>query len=183
MWVSLHGIIWKELITWNSEFVKCLVQLKKPNYRMFQMSSDISWIVRVTNQSHNEHLWRWKLKVLLSISTKLALIDCSLVKTLFLNYISNMLSCFICRLSVLSHWLWIFPFVLAGISRFSGGCIYQFPLFKASDTVLSDSFDRSFRRYLTRKIGFEAVMRIRCSRYGKKRNLIWWCTVKAHSLC
>lgn len=53
---------------------------------------------------------------------------------------------------------------LSGISRFSGGCIYHFPLFKASDTVLSDSFERSFRRYLTRKIGFEAVMRIRCSR-------------------
>jgi len=147
------------------------------------MSSDISWIVRITNQSHNEHLWRCKLKVLLSAGTKLTLIDWSLVKTLFLNYIFNMLWCFMYRLCVLSHSLWIFPFVLAGISRFSGGCIYQFPLFKASDTVLSDSFDRSFRRYLTRKIGFEAVMRIRCSRYGKKRNLIWWYTVKAHSLC
>ncbi|KAJ9581283.1 hypothetical protein L9F63_023555 [Diploptera punctata] len=53
---------------------------------------------------------------------------------------------------------------LSGISRFSGGCIYHFPLFKASNTIMADSLERSFRRYLTRKIGFEAVMRIRCSR-------------------
>ncbi|XP_069684298.1 protein transport protein Sec24A isoform X2 [Periplaneta americana] len=53
---------------------------------------------------------------------------------------------------------------ISGISRFSGGCIYHFPLFKTSNTVLTDSLERTFRRYLTRKIGFEAVMRIRCSR-------------------
>ncbi|PSN38091.1 hypothetical protein C0J52_00838 [Blattella germanica] len=53
---------------------------------------------------------------------------------------------------------------LSGISRFSGGCIYHFPLFKASNIIHADSLERSFRRYLSRKIGFEAVMRIRCSR-------------------
>jgi protein transport protein SEC24 len=74
----------------------------------------------------------------------------------------------VCKLFSLNHSLLILSFILAGISRFSGGCIYHFPLFRASDTVLSDSFERSFRRYLTRKIGFEAVMRIRCSRYGSK---------------
>ncbi|XP_022902983.2 protein transport protein Sec24A [Onthophagus taurus] len=53
---------------------------------------------------------------------------------------------------------------ISGISRFSGGCIYHFPLFKASRIVQNDHFERSFRRYVTRKIGFEAVMRVRCTR-------------------
>lgn len=55
----------------------------------------------------------------------------------------------------------IFP---AGISKFSGGCIYHFPLFnvvKKQDCIM---FRKSFERYLTRKIGFEAVMRVRCTR-------------------
>nr|NVI77961.1 Sec24AB ortholog [Cucujiformia] len=53
---------------------------------------------------------------------------------------------------------------VAGVSKFSGGCVHHFPLFKAGRPVLSERFERTFRRYLTRKIGFEAVMRIRCSR-------------------
>nr|NVI77966.1 Sec24AB ortholog [Cucujiformia] len=53
---------------------------------------------------------------------------------------------------------------ISGISRFSGGCIHQFPLFKLNRPILHDGFNKSFRRYLTRKIGFEAVMRIRCTR-------------------
>lgn len=53
---------------------------------------------------------------------------------------------------------------ISGISRFSGGCIYHFPLFKAQHIVQNESLERSFRRYLTRKIGFEAVMRVRCTR-------------------
>lgn len=53
---------------------------------------------------------------------------------------------------------------ISGISRFSGGCIHHFPLFKASKTLQNEGFERSLRRYLTRKIGFEAVMRIRCTR-------------------
>ncbi|KAK3915556.1 Protein transport protein Sec24B [Frankliniella fusca] len=53
---------------------------------------------------------------------------------------------------------------LSGFSRFSGGCIYHFPLFQSSNIQLSDSFESALRRYLERKIGFEAVMRIRCSR-------------------
>ncbi|KAG5893368.1 hypothetical protein JTB14_000132 [Gonioctena quinquepunctata] len=53
---------------------------------------------------------------------------------------------------------------ISGISRFSGGCMHHFPLLKPSRTVLCENFSRSFRRYLTRKIGFEAVMRIRCTR-------------------
>ncbi|XP_047005169.1 protein transport protein Sec24A [Schistocerca americana] len=53
---------------------------------------------------------------------------------------------------------------ISGISRFSGGCIHHFPLFKASNVLQAEYFQRSLKRYLTRKIGFEAVMRIRCSR-------------------
>ncbi|KAF7281230.1 hypothetical protein GWI33_005020 [Rhynchophorus ferrugineus] len=53
---------------------------------------------------------------------------------------------------------------ISGISRFSGGCINHFPLFKINKLALVDSFQKSLRRYLTRKIGFEAVMRVRCTR-------------------
>lgn len=53
---------------------------------------------------------------------------------------------------------------LSGISRFSGGCMYHFPLFKASRISQAENLERCFRRYITRKIGFEAVMRIRCTR-------------------
>lgn len=53
---------------------------------------------------------------------------------------------------------------ISGISRFSGGCIHHFPLFKVTKTLDCESFERCFRRYLLRKIGFEAVMRIRCTR-------------------
>ncbi|KAF2903746.1 hypothetical protein ILUMI_02422 [Ignelater luminosus] len=53
---------------------------------------------------------------------------------------------------------------ISGISRFSGGCIHHFPLFKASRTPQATSLERTLKRYLTRKIGFEAVMRIRCTR-------------------
>nr|NVI78018.1 Sec24AB ortholog [Cucujiformia] len=53
---------------------------------------------------------------------------------------------------------------ISGISRFSGGCVHHFPLFKSSRKGQNESLSRCFRRYLTRKIGFEAVMRIRCTR-------------------
>ncbi|KAB7494601.1 Protein transport protein Sec24B [Armadillidium nasatum] len=54
---------------------------------------------------------------------------------------------------------------LSGMSKFSGGCIYHFPGFHSernSPSVLP--FRSCFIRYLTRKIGFEAVMRIRATR-------------------
>ncbi|XP_059616882.1 protein transport protein Sec24A [Phlebotomus argentipes] len=53
---------------------------------------------------------------------------------------------------------------LAGVSKFSGGCIHHFPLFSHGKVQQVESFKRSFERYLTRKIGFEAVMRVRCTR-------------------
>lgn len=48
--------------------------------------------------------------------------------------------------------------------KFSGGCIYHLPLFRGSKLQHAETLDKILRRYLTRKIGFEAVMRIRCTR-------------------
>lgn len=48
--------------------------------------------------------------------------------------------------------------------KFSGGCIYHLPLFRGSKPQHAETLDRILRRYITRKIGFEAVMRIRCTR-------------------
>lgn len=48
--------------------------------------------------------------------------------------------------------------------KFSGGCIFHLPLFRSSKLQHMESLERILRRYLTRKIGFEAVMRIRCTR-------------------
>ncbi|XP_033231319.1 protein transport protein Sec24A [Belonocnema kinseyi] len=53
---------------------------------------------------------------------------------------------------------------LSGMCKFSGGCIYHLPLFRSSKPQFGETLDRMLRRYLTRKIGFEAVMRIRCTR-------------------
>jgi protein transport protein SEC24 len=47
------------------------------------------------------------------------------------------------------------------VSRFSGGCVYRIGVGKLGGKALLES---CFLRYLTRKIGFEAVMRVRCSR-------------------
>ncbi|XP_050390937.1 protein transport protein Sec24A isoform X2 [Patella vulgata] len=51
------------------------------------------------------------------------------------------------------------------ISKYSAGCIYYYPSFHTiKNTALSDKYEADLRRYLTRKIGFESVMRIRCTR-------------------
>lgn len=50
------------------------------------------------------------------------------------------------------------------MSKFTGGCIYHLPLFRASKLQNAETLERLLRRYLTRKIGFEAVMRLRCTR-------------------
>eukprot|EP00058_Branchiostoma_floridae_P016436 XP_002601924.1 hypothetical protein BRAFLDRAFT_124593 [Branchiostoma floridae] len=58
---------------------------------------------------------------------------------------------------------------LSGVAKYSGGCTFYFPGFhpvRAPAQVTR--FERDLRRYLTRKIGFEAVMRIRCTR-GERR--------------
>lgn len=58
---------------------------------------------------------------------------------------------------------WNFSFT-AGISKFSGGTIQHFPLFNINKPQQVTEFQRVLTRYLTRKIGFESVMRVRCTR-------------------
>lgn len=54
---------------------------------------------------------------------------------------------------------------LTGISKFSGGQVQHFPGYHVvHNTPMAAKFEAALRRYLTRKIGFEAVMRIRCTR-------------------
>lgn len=42
--------------------------------------------------------------------------------------------------------------------------MYHIPLFRTNKPQHSETLEKMLRRYLTRKIGFEAVMRIRCTR-------------------
>ncbi|CAG5122017.1 unnamed protein product [Candidula unifasciata] len=54
---------------------------------------------------------------------------------------------------------------LSCISKYSAGSVYYYPSFHTvKNPGLVDKFDTDLRRYLTRKIGFESVMRIRCTR-------------------
>ncbi|XP_065366704.1 protein transport protein Sec24A isoform X2 [Calliphora vicina] len=53
---------------------------------------------------------------------------------------------------------------ISGISKHSGGCVHHFPLYQKTKPQLVDSLKHCLKRYLVRKIGFEAVMRIRCTR-------------------
>ncbi|XP_076459524.1 protein transport protein Sec24A-like isoform X2 [Babylonia areolata] len=51
------------------------------------------------------------------------------------------------------------------ISKYSSGCVQYYPSFHtARNPAMVDKFESDLRRYLTRKIGFESVMRIRCTR-------------------
>ncbi|KAI9561908.1 hypothetical protein GHT06_012870 [Daphnia sinensis] len=53
---------------------------------------------------------------------------------------------------------------LSCASKFSGGCMYHFPSFHYVHNLPQvERLEHSLRRYLTRKIGFESVMRIRCT--------------------
>ena len=53
---------------------------------------------------------------------------------------------------------------VACISKYSGGSINYFPGLNPNNHSECDRFESSLRRYFTRKIGFESVMRIRCTR-------------------
>ncbi|KAH9629200.1 hypothetical protein HF086_009590 [Spodoptera exigua] len=53
---------------------------------------------------------------------------------------------------------------LSGMSKFSAGTVYHIPLFRGSRPHQAETLNRMLTRYLTRKIGFEAVMRVRCTR-------------------
>ncbi|XP_053317480.1 protein transport protein Sec24B isoform X2 [Spea bombifrons] len=54
---------------------------------------------------------------------------------------------------------------LACVSKYSAGCMYYYPSFHHThNAVLAEKLKHDLDRYLTRKIGFEAVMRIRCTK-------------------
>uniref|UniRef100_A0A673NEA7 Protein transport protein Sec24B-like n=1 Tax=Sinocyclocheilus rhinocerous TaxID=307959 RepID=A0A673NEA7_9TELE len=54
---------------------------------------------------------------------------------------------------------------LACVSKYSAGSVFYYPSFHhVHNTVQSQKFQKDLQRYLTRKIGFEAVMRIRCTK-------------------
>ncbi|XP_063280720.1 protein transport protein Sec24B-like isoform X2 [Prinia subflava] len=54
---------------------------------------------------------------------------------------------------------------LACMSKYSAGCIYYYPSFHRShNPAQAKKLQKDLKRYLTRKIGFEAVMRIRCTK-------------------
>ncbi|XP_030046662.1 protein transport protein Sec24B isoform X2 [Microcaecilia unicolor] len=54
---------------------------------------------------------------------------------------------------------------LACMSKYSAGCIYYYPSFHhIHNPAEADKLQKDLKRYFTRKIGFEAVMRIRCTK-------------------
>ncbi|XP_051902355.1 protein transport protein Sec24A-like isoform X1 [Hippocampus zosterae] len=54
---------------------------------------------------------------------------------------------------------------LGCISRYSAGSVYYFPSYHHQHNPAQvERFQKDLKRYLTRKIGFEAVMRIRCTK-------------------
>ncbi|CAJ0928548.1 unnamed protein product, partial [Mesorhabditis belari] len=54
---------------------------------------------------------------------------------------------------------------LSEIGKFSSGSVFHFPNFNYyNETLQTKRFERIISRYLTRKLGLEAVLRIRCSR-------------------
>ncbi|XP_060936094.1 protein transport protein Sec24B isoform X2 [Limanda limanda] len=54
---------------------------------------------------------------------------------------------------------------LACISKYSAGSIFYYPSFHYTQNPAQlEKFQKDLERYLTRKIGFEAVMRIRCTK-------------------
>lgn len=59
----------------------------------------------------------------------------------------------------------IFSSFTACMSKYSAGCIYYYPSFHRShNPAQAEKLQKDLKRYLTRKIGFEAVMRIRCTK-------------------
>uniref|UniRef100_A0A2S2Q3L3 Protein transport protein Sec24A n=1 Tax=Sipha flava TaxID=143950 RepID=A0A2S2Q3L3_9HEMI len=53
---------------------------------------------------------------------------------------------------------------ISGISKYSAGCIHNFSQFDVKSPTLVTRFINCFDRYLSRKIGFEALLRLRCTR-------------------
>ncbi|XP_041446020.1 protein transport protein Sec24B isoform X2 [Xenopus laevis] len=54
---------------------------------------------------------------------------------------------------------------LACMSKYSAGCVYYYPMFHHTHNLAqAEKLKKDLDHYLTRKIGFEAVMRIRCTK-------------------
>lgn len=54
---------------------------------------------------------------------------------------------------------------LSCASRYCSGCVYYFPEFHGTKNVpMTEKYKQDLERYLTRNIGFEAVMRLRCTK-------------------
>ncbi|XP_031231347.1 protein transport protein Sec24B isoform X2 [Mastomys coucha] len=54
---------------------------------------------------------------------------------------------------------------LACMSKYSAGCVFYYPSFHSThNPSQAEKLQKDLKRYLTRKIGFEAVMRIRCTK-------------------
>lgn len=65
----------------------------------------------------------------------------------------------------------VFPFPSpACISKYSAGSIFYYPSFHhIHNPAQLEKLQRDLERYLSRKIGFEAVMRIRCTKGNGRR--------------
>ena len=70
----------------------------------------------------------------------------------------------------------IFSLLPSGcISRYSAGSVYYYPSYHQQHNPAGvECFQKDLKRYLTRKIGFEAVMRIRCSKGDDFFSLCWF---------
>ncbi|VDK42061.1 unnamed protein product [Anisakis simplex] len=54
---------------------------------------------------------------------------------------------------------------LSEMAKFSSGCVHHYPGYRMNrNEIQVKRFQKQINRYLTRKIGFEAVLRIRCTR-------------------
>eukprot|EP00079_Xenopus_tropicalis_P037900 XP_017951671.1 PREDICTED: protein transport protein Sec24B isoform X2 [Xenopus tropicalis] len=54
---------------------------------------------------------------------------------------------------------------LACMSKYSAGCVYYYPMYHHThNSAQTEKLKKDLDHYLTRKIGFEAVMRIRCTK-------------------
>ena len=72
---------------------------------------------------------------------------------------------------------------IASVSQYSSGTVYYYPQYHCEkNKMISEKFAEDFRRYLTRPIAFEAVLRIRCTSGISIHAFFGNCFVRAHDL-
>lgn len=75
-------------------------------------------------------------------------------------------------------------FVSGCISRYSAGSVYYYQSYHHKhNPVQVEKLQKELKRYLTRKIGFEAVMRIRCTKGLNTAFLDWRGEGGERSIC